>query len=286
MTSADAMKAFGHASVSQILGNWAALPGSDDPEVAHQLRVGLRRMRTTLRLFKTLVDGDSLRHLGHDVRDLGKVVGALRDADVVIGDIVEPVMREMGAGKNFESLLLHLEQERVRHRKQVREALADGRWTWLRLNCMLFGYAVDRALQHSSDDSRPDLKFLAAEALDRTWDRVARKGRGFEKHTQTQRHDMRKALKTLRYACDFLVPLYENKAAVEFTNRLKKLQDVFGYLNDVAMAEQLAGIANERADLKKAVATVLKWHRKHAKTASRDAGKRWRELKKSDRFWR
>ena len=49
-----------------------------------------------------------------------------------------------------------------------------------------------------------------------------------------QRHELRKELKKLRYAVEFLSPLYPDKRVAPFLKRLKNLQNVFGELNDAA----------------------------------------------------
>lgn len=290
MTPIDAVKTLGRSAANQILGNWSALGSSEDSEVPHQLRVGLRRLRTTLKLFSSLGNSAALQRLSDEARELGRIVGAVRDADVLIEDIVTPVMERDGADRRFETLLLVLEQERAKRRQAVREALAEGRWTWFKLNCTLFEQAVERALDSGvSADANAYVVVFSARELDKAWKRVRKKGKGFERQDVSERHAMRKSLKTLRYACDFLSPLFSRKQSGKFVMKLKKLQDIFGYLNDVAMAEELETFISERyadrEDLLESVAAIRKWHRKRAKAADKKAGKRWRKLKEQERFW-
>ncbi|MBW8636156.1 CYTH and CHAD domain-containing protein [Hoeflea sp. WL0058] len=290
MTPVDAIKVLGRSAANQILGNWAMLGGSEDSEVPHQLRVGLRRLRTTLKLFSSLGDSDALERLSDEARELGRIVGAARDADVLIEDIVTPVMARDSADSRFETLLLVLEQERANRRQAVREALAEGRWTWFKLNCTLFEQAVERALDKGlSPNANAEITVFSARELDKAWKHVRKRGKGFDRQKAPERHAMRKSLKTLRYACDFLSPLFSHKESEKFGKRLKKLQDIFGYLNDVAMAEGLETFISERypdrEDLHESVAVIRKWHRKQAKAADKKAGKRWRKLKDSPKFW-
>ena len=100
---------------------------------------------------------------------------------------------------------------------------------------------------------------------------------------------MRKDLKSLRYATEFFLPLYPTRKARSFLQRLQRLQDVFGYLNDVVMLRQVFAVvvsAEEDQDelLRDAVA-VYRWHRKRADLAWLDARKRWAKLEKCKRFW-
>lgn len=46
---------------------------------------------------------------------------------------------------------------------------------------------------------------------------------------------MRRSLKKLRYIAEFFAPVFPEKDVAPFIKRLKKLQDVFGAINDVRM---------------------------------------------------
>ena len=77
-------------------------------------------------------------------RDLGRVVGRLRNADVLVEDIAEPAIAALGVNKNHEALLVHLAEARAAERQNVRALVAGKKWTRLKLSCMLFDQA-DRA---------------------------------------------------------------------------------------------------------------------------------------------
>ena len=53
------------------------------------------------------------------------------------------------------------------------------------------------------------------------------------------------SLKTLRYTGEYFGSLYRPADVKPFVRQLKKLQDVFGYVNDVATAGQLERISEE-----------------------------------------
>ena len=288
LPSEETLKGIGKAAARQILGNWDAILTSDDPEVPHQLRIGLRRMRTGLKIFRSATDIDNLHLLSKQARDMGRIVGHLRNADVLVSDIVAPAVADLGMKKKHKSLLAFLEAECLRHRQSVRTALTGTDWTHMKLNCMLFEQAVERAL--NGRELADDLLSLSADQLDRTWRFVRKKGRRFARHKISERHKLRKALKELRYTCDPFLPLYRDKAAKKFLRDLRSLQDVFGYLNDVAMAEELAKTIAaghpDRKDLRKSVSAVCKWHGARANKAMKKADSRWRKLVNDKKFWR
>ncbi|MEX3010808.1 CHAD domain-containing protein [Hoeflea sp. TYP-13] len=291
MPADDAFRVIGRSAADQILDNWNLLPLSNDPEVPHQLRIGLRRLRASLQIFRSFVTSDDLMRLAKEARDMGRVVGHLRNADVLLDDIASPAIKALGKDKKHRAMLDYLKQNQALQRRSVREALEGERWTHLKLNCMLFDQAVDRALMNTrSGVVYEEAYALSGRELERVWRRVQKRGRGFANHRLEERHELRKMLKTMRYASDYFLQLYPRPDAKKFFARLRQLQNVFGYLNDVAMAENLAAAIAldhpDRKDLQKSVAKICDWHNQRAKKAMRNADKRWRKLSGSRKYWR
>ena len=126
-------------------------------------------------------------------------------------------------------------------------------------------------------------------ALAKAWRRVQKWGEKIDDLTPEERHSMRKKLKSLRYATEFFLPLYSARKAKPFLKKLQRLQDIFGYLNDVATSRQLLEIAVRQPDggvnLTRDAAIIYGWHLARADLAWRDARKAWRKLEKTPRFW-
>ena len=82
---------------------------------------------------------------------------------------------------------------------------------------------------------------------------------------------MRKLLKKLRYIVEFFGSLYKPTDVKPFVMQLKKLQDVFGYVNDVVTASQLEGISDEHCredrECQRATGFVIGWHASQAATS-------------------
>lgn len=286
--ASEALKMIGRSAADQVLGNWDLLLESDHPEIPHQLRVGLRRFRTALRIIKSSAGVCELEKLSKDARRLGRIVGQLRNTDVLIDDIVMPTIRDTGKQAKHKALLRYLQTERIQQRKRVRRHLTDGRWAHLKLNCMLFDQALDRALPEGGISD--NLHELSAREIQSCWRAVRARSRVFSESQIDERHELRKLLKTVRYASDCFAPLYPASDTKHFIDKLKRLQDVFGYLNDVAMANHLAEAIADRhpdhGDLKKSVVAICNWHDHRAKAALRKADKRLQALLGSSRFWR
>jgi inorganic triphosphatase YgiF len=208
---AEAFSAILESATRQILVNRQAVLETDDPDGAHQLRIGLRRLRSALRALRPLVDRGCLRAFERSARDQGRSVGMLRDADVMISGVMAPM-----------------------------EAVAS--------------------------ELGQNLKRLDAE----------------------QRHEMRKALKNLRYQTEFFAPLFERRDTRRFIEQLKTLQDVFGYINDVRMAPRLVEVQKQRnggIDGARAAAYAIGRHEAEAVHVWREAPKAWKDLERSPRFW-
>lgn len=284
-TCAQALGAFVESAAAQIMANRRAVLETDDPEAAHQLRIGLRRLRSALKAFSPLYDTAAARELARQAREVARAVGTLRDADVLIEGIYAQVAGrskgEPGYAELREGLLAH----RAAKRAEARAALDGEAWSKLRLQLALWPHAIggDEKLQTPA-------RGLAGAALAKGWKKVARLGADIDGLSLEQRHEMRKALKQFRYMVEFFASLYPAKAVGRFVKELKQLQDAFGYVNDVATAKQLNAIAHERCgnsrEAQRAAGFVLGWHEAEAERRWVGVPEGWERLNRRKRFWR
>jgi triphosphatase len=286
---ADALGAILSTVASQILHNWQVVAESNDPEGAHQLRIGLRRFRSALRVFRPVADGSRLRELDAKAREVGGLVGELRDADVLIDGVVGPVKASHRDELDFARLCEILASERNIKRDRVRAALLSPRWSGFQLKLALLSKVSAWSDTRAQDAAlaRPVRKH-AGKALERSWRTVARWGKRLDELTVEERHQMRKSLKVLRYAAEFFQPIYPEKPARRFVRELKRIQEIFGYLNDVATAKKLIDLPPDHAAdaaLQRAVGYVLGWHAARANDAWTMARGRWQQLEATPRFW-
>ena len=283
-TCAQAFAQIVQSAAAQIAANRAAVLETEDPDGAHQLRIGLRRLRSALCAFRPLSDTPASRELEGHARLLARSVGELRDADVLIEEIYAPVAGTMrghpGLPRLREALLAH----RSRMRERVRTELRGQQWSVLQLYLALW----PRTIEDAETLSMPVAKF-ARSALKKRWRKVATSGERLDDLTVEQRHAMRKALKTLRYTAEFFTSLYPKRAAHQFVKEIRGLQEVFGYLNDVVAAERLNAICHEGCgdspQAQRAAGYVLGWHNAQAAHAWKDAHRGWQKLDALPRFW-
>jgi triphosphatase len=287
---ADAFRAILGVVAEQILHNWQVVAESDDPEGPHQLRVGLRRLRSALRVFRPVADSERLRELDAKARELGRVVGELRDADVLIGAVVAQARASNDGQPSFAKLHEVLLSELGAKRQQVRTALLSPEWSSFQLRLSLLSKVADDWTDAGDDRAAParPVGKHARKGIERAWRKVARWAERLEELSIDERHQMRKALKALRYAVEFFRPIYPRKASRRFLEDLKDLQEIFGYLNDVAMAKKLMDLSPVHAfdaELQRAAGYVLGWHAARANEEWAAARERWRQLECAPRFW-
>lgn len=284
-TCRDALRGLTHLAAQQISVNRRVTLETDDPEGPHQLRIALRRLRSAIRAFRPLIDTPSTRAMDQHARAVARAVGELRDADVFLDSIYAQAAGIIKGHGGLQPLKEALVKHRARTREQARAALQGSHWSALELYLSLW----PRTLGDCAELDRPAVDF-AGEALETCWRKVAKKGRHLARLTDEERHALRRRLKRLRYAVEFLSSLYEPGRVRPFLKRLKQLQDVLGYVNDVATARRLEGIAEEfgrdSRECQRAVGYVLGWHGARAAASWEGAQARWDELRKIGRFWR
>ncbi len=272
------------SAAAQIIDNRIAVLETDHAEGAHQLRVGLTRLRAAHRALKPLLDTPAFHQLEDDARAIARAVGELRDADVVIEDIYAPVAGAVPNQQGFDALLHALQSHRAAKQGSARQCLRSGQWSRLLLSLALW----PAMLETNPTLQEQPIEGYARQALKKRWKKVAKCGRAIERLDPEEKHKMRRSLKKLRYMTEFFAPIFPSKDVKPFVKQLKALQDIFGYVNDVRMAEQLRTIAAEHGhgpDCTLAAGIVLGTHEEKAAEAWTHAQEEWRGLKSRDRFW-
>lgn len=288
----DAIRTIVLSTVGQILHNWSVVLHDSDPEGPHQLRIGVRYLRTLLRAFRPAIDSEELRQLERDLRDLARTVGELRDLDVLSLEVVGKLDRPQALTDGFEELVKDLAMRRERKRAAMRDVLRSQTMQTLQIRLALLpnqlGWAADGC------GRRPGRRFggrklesVARKALDKSWRHVRLLGKRIDKLSIEERHELRKKLKSLRYTIDAFSPLYKQRKCRRFIRDLKQLQDLFGYLNDATLAGQLHDHAStsDAHSFQQAIGYVVGYHAANSSVTWCDARRRWAELLADDQPW-
>ncbi len=293
MTTEQGARAVLSECLDQIAANIAVCAVSDDPEGPHQLRVGLRRLRSAAAVFRRALGGPALSGLDREARWLGHEAGRVRDLDVALADILEPLAAEMPEEPGMARLAAALETHAGEARGALRAALS-GRRAWAFLVDLgefvaARGWLDPADWEQTARLARP-LAESAAEALEARYAKVLKRGAKIAELDIEARHDLRKELKKLRYAVEFCSRLFPEKAVKPFVKRLKELQSVFGSLQDSAMAEGLFragdGPAAEEVAAARAAGIVIGVSSERARHDWEAAKGLWKSFKGADPFWR
>ena len=83
------------------------------------------------------------------------------------------------------------------------------------------------------------IRKFAGKRIDSVWKKVRGTGSTLAKLEEKQLHRLRINIKKLRYAVEFLGPLYRKKDVRKFTSSLEEMQDCLGQLHDEVIGRQL-----------------------------------------------
>ena len=279
--------------LDQIAANFVVVRKLDDIEGPHQLRIGLRRLRSVFSVYKSALESPEMARLSGEAKWLGQEVGRLRDLDVVANDIVGREAALHADEPGLSALAQALARQAGERRDHVRTLLMAARAQAFLIDLAQFvetrGWLVPADFGQTGRLAVPVVD-LAHRGLNKRWKKVAKAAQGLETLTAEQRHALRKELKKLRYAVEFFAPLFPSKRVVPFLKRLKKLQTVFGDLNDAAtVREMFAGAAAPGAGdwtTQRAIGWVIGAGQARAALGWNKAQALWRDLEETRPFWK
>jgi len=220
---ADALDACVRACSEQVQRNAAAIAsGEGGDEHVHQLRVGIRRLRTAWRFFDGWAPPVS-PDLSDGARELFARLGADRDIAVIATEI-EPRIRAAGMPGPL------VMRTHVAGSASVAAEIVAGEraQAWL--------LALVESVECASPPSeQPAMRPLASRRLQR-WHQRLVAADSLEGLDEPARHALRKRAKRLRYATEFCASLCDRKRLSRYMKRLATLQQALGDLVDLYMA--------------------------------------------------
>ncbi|MGI9502538.1 MAG: CHAD domain-containing protein, partial [Geminicoccaceae bacterium] len=213
----QAMVAIFENCFAQWLANQAAAVDGRDPEGVHQLRVALRRLRSALSVFKKMIPDDQRAWLQADARQAIAALGAARDWDVFQAELLAPVIEARPEDAGLNALRTRARARGRSGYRRARRHLEGADYTRFVLG---FGEWLERrAWRQHADAERSErlaqpIAEFAGRILQKRHKTALAKGRRFASLPVKRRHELRIALKKLRYSMEFFKPLFE-KARVK-----------------------------------------------------------------------
>jgi len=228
----------------QFTTNLNALRTSDDPEVVHQARVGWRRFRSALRLFKPALAVDTVPSW-QALQPLLSFLGELRDIDVARIDTLPPLMDAYTAGDArrtdaWQAMTLALLQAANLQRKSVRYALHEPTVgaTLLAATQWLEELSAPTGPIDAGIERKVSLKGWARRRIVRLHKQLKLAGK--DQSSPDGQHRVRILAKRTRYGIEALRNLLPKRRAKRWYQQAASLQQSLGAARDVMQAGVLA----------------------------------------------
>jgi CHAD domain-containing protein len=208
--------------------NLPGLLADVDSEFLHDVRVAVRRARSTLKLTGDVLPAEPVTRLGTDLKWLGDLTSPTRDLDVYLLGV--PAMAR--GLRSFDPADLdpfraHLQRRRTTAQRAMVRGLRSAR----------FGQVLEqwRALDTDTSGDRAEMLVvtLAQERVANAHRRVLRLGSRIGPGSPAEDlHTLRKRCKELRYLLEIFAPLHDRLAHKRALDVLKSLQDCLGEFQD------------------------------------------------------
>lgn len=279
-------------TLRHFMANWASLRESDAPESIHQLRVALRRMRSALGVFRRAVKLPELENIRAEARRIASALGPARECDAFRQNaLAGPFRNRPEQLKGAVQLLEAVESGRQQSYAAARQLLDDPATSLFVLDVQDF--LARRAWRTALAPA--DLGLLTSEArlygaavLERLRKRALKRGKTLPDMPDEERHELRIALKNLRYAAEFFGSLFGKRKEVRsFIQIVADLQEDLGAHNDAATAENFITSLDLPPDAAGHFASgyLLGWYRHATQIADSHLERKWKSFRHASVFW-
>lgn len=236
-TAADVLTAYLAAQVGMIQGREAEVR-LDAPDAVHRTRVATRRLRSTLRTFRDLLDAERTEPLRAELKWLAEQLGAPRDAEVLkarllaaVADlpdaaVVGPVRTRLAAELDARHREAHAALLRTMGTRRYRLLMDD-------LVRLLAEPPFVADAERRAPKALGPLLDKARKRVTRLWDE-AMDVEGDEREVLT--HEARKKAKAARYGWEAATPAYERGS--EAAGAWEQVTEVLGNAQDSVVARE------------------------------------------------
>jgi triphosphatase len=297
MTVAAAFQAIGRACLHHLMSNERILSETRNPEVVHQMRVAMRRLRAAISLFKDVLADEQRDAIRSELKWISNELGAARDLDVFMATVLEPLRKKHPDEPGLESLVSSFQEQREQAYEKALAAVASQRFHTLIIDTAAWVEAGSWVMAGDHLERAKPIEAFAAEELARRRKKVKKRGADLANLDPHARHQVRIEVKKLRYATEFFLPLSEGRKARKrteaFLSALEDLQEHLGELNDLAVSQELhpdwfrtgTGAEGEDPQRQDAAHLIAEHQTARADAALKPALKAYRAFAEAKRFW-
>ncbi len=248
-----------------------------DAEALHRLRIALRRMRTAFSILKDHEGNARIAGLAAQARLVFAATGPAREGDVFAARIGRDIP-DHGDAANTGKLLEIVEAYRLHCHADARAFLA--------------GADAKALLRDTKAFLTSSLPYRVAgprKVLGRLYRRARKHGRHFSRLDDEGRHELRIALKKLRYGTAFFHETFgARRRYTRLLSATGALQDLLGAHNDLVAAgaflDNLPGA--DSLALAQVRRTIMEDFRRTDADAAGHLARAWKKFKRAKPFWR
>lgn len=278
----DAVGHFAAGVANHILQNISVAVAGRDPEGVHQVRVGLRRFRSAMGLFRPYL-GPLAAEMNTRAKVALRRLGTARDLDVLVKETVPGILRDSPAEPGLASLAETARARMGDARREVRSLAVDPSFNFLLIDLLLAGQTGGLVVRERDTP----VGRIAGPLLHRRHRQLLKAGRHFAGLTDRQRHKVRIGVKKLRYACEFFHAQYPVDSTRPYIRRLANLQKHLGRQNDLIVAKRLTadlltGANDTAADLKE----LTRLFDSRLRASDSRLLQKWERAARAEPFWR
>jgi len=240
--TAEAFQIAASACLRQIVGNAEHLRRRVSPEVLHQLRVGIRRLRSLITTFKPVVADGRLPTITDELKWLTGELDAARNLDVMLRGEFRASLGQKYEADGLKALAGRLRDARRIAYARAASAVEGARFRELLINLLIWIETGPWTIAPKTERARKGkIERFARQALEKRRRKIVKQAKRFADLDVQARHKLRIEAKKLRYAADVFSHLFGRPRRVQrFLAQLKRVQDCLGELNDIVVGEAIA----------------------------------------------
>jgi len=274
--------------VAVVLG-WAPdVAGGQVPEAVHQMRVGVRRLRSALAVFGPLFDPFALAATKAMLKDLACQLAPARDWHVFLAETLPPAIAAFPDEPRLAALMSAARRRRHAAYGTLHAWMAGPGWRAMEIELACFGALAP--WRENADPAR--LEQLAGPAagfatlvLGRRTRGMLRAGADFAALSPSDMHEVRKRGKKLRYAAECFAADFPPRKHRRFVEKLADLQQELGQVNDAASVAALLADLPPSIGRGWAAGALTGFIAARRARVLRRAGEAWERFGRAEPFW-
>ena len=256
MPALDGFRRIAVSCLEHLQQNHQGALRSDNPEYVRQMRVATQRLRAALRLFAPVLPAHLADALREPFSPLMAQLGRVRDLDVLLSEIVNPVLRAQPDEPRLPALAGDITNRRDAALAQARALLAAPNYGCALLTALEALHRVPPA-----DPAMVPLVGFAAERLKHLGAELRRLATAADGEDPASLHALSFGVKGLHSALELFSPLAPRRSLQQVLKPLGLIQNTLNRLAELTSAGgMLIECAGDDPRLREAVTLIGGWH--------------------------